>query len=111
MKKKFKKLALEYIKIFEKKTGLQFDGWVGDLAGEIATLGDYFFDFNHIRYFIDNETPANYIFGWYDFVLEFQKCYIKPDAYCKLRSDFECKKVFGFNEKDFIIHLIYMRIK
>lgn len=65
LKNRFDLICSEYIKKFEEKQELYFEGWVGDNIGEIATFGDvYFFNFDDIRYDIDNEIVRGLIKNW-----------------------------------------------
>ena len=70
LKEQFNKITEEYLSSFSKKHDLEFDGWVGDRIGEIATFGDYFFNFDDIRYDLDNDIQKEIIFEWYDISID-----------------------------------------
>ncbi len=57
----------KYINKFVKKHGYEFSNWVSDEVGSIACFIDqYFFNFNDIRYDIDNNIKKVLIFRWQD---------------------------------------------
>ena len=93
MKKKFEKICNKYLKKFAKTHDLQSEGWVGNFVGTIVCLSDYFFNFDDIRYFVDNKIEWSIIIGWYDFCLE--RKIISCKAYIKLFEDYKHTK--GFN--------------
>lgn len=70
MKKEYEKAVKSYINYFCLKHELEFEFWVGDEVGRICCMGDYYFDFDNIRYDIDNDIERDFIFQWYDYALE-----------------------------------------
>jgi hypothetical protein len=57
----------KYIQKFEKKHGYQFSDWVSDDIGGIACfIEQYYFNFDDIRYDIDNNVKKGLIFQWQD---------------------------------------------
>lgn len=67
----FIKLSEQYIRLFEQKHELTFEGWVGSQThniGEVAEFsnGSVYVDFNVIRKDIDNEMKPNIFRTWYD---------------------------------------------
>lgn len=108
LKANYEKSVDAYIKEFEKKHEIDFDGWVGDLIGEVACFGDYTFYFSDIKYVIDHSISFEWMTDWYWFVVEYQKCYFNLKTYNKLRSDEYSKDNFSLDS--FEKKLIYMRI-
>lgn len=87
MKKEFEKIVKKYILAFEKKHNIIFDNWVGNNIGEIAFFGDYFINFDDIRFDIDNDIKKEKFFEWYDLTLDSAtegKPLINYKNYCKL---------------------------
>ncbi len=103
----YEKSVNAYIKQFEKKYEIDFDSWIGDLVGEIATFGDYSFYFSDIKYVVDNSISFDWLSDWYWFVVQYEKCYYNLNSYCKLRKDYEKKDNFKLD--NFEKQLIYMR--
>jgi|JI10StandDraft_1071094.scaffolds.fasta_scaffold694316_3 hypothetical protein len=60
----FNLVAKDYIAAFEKKQGLEFDGWVGDFVGGSACFGDHFIHLDDIRIDIDNGVRKGDIIAW-----------------------------------------------
>lgn len=70
MKQQFETICNRYIKAFEQKHDYYFDYWVADQVGTIACFGDYFIDFEQIRYDIDNDVPRGKFIEFYDAQLD-----------------------------------------
>ena len=70
MKQEFEIICQKYIDAFCKKQEMFFDYWVADEIGIICQIGDYFFNFDDIRFDIDNDIPKGKIIDWYDEQLE-----------------------------------------
>jgi len=70
LQKKLEKTIQQYIEAFEDKHDCEFDFWVADKIGEIATFGDYFFDFRDIRADLEEDAPKYLIWEWYDEQIE-----------------------------------------
>lgn len=61
---RFALLAADYIEAFTTKHKVDFDGWVGECIGGIACFGDYYFNFDDIRYDVDYNVRGRKIFRW-----------------------------------------------
>jgi hypothetical protein len=67
----------EYIKRFCKKQELDFEYWVGDNIGGVASFGDvYFFNFTDIVWDINSNQPKGLILDWLEDCLDQQKTVI-----------------------------------
>ena len=67
LKDEYKKVANEYINSFVKKHDYEFSGWVAnDVGGMACFIEQYFFNFDDIRYDIDNKLKKDFIFKWQD---------------------------------------------
>ena len=67
LEKTFIKITEMYISKFEKKHGYEFSSWVSDEVGGICCfIEQYFFNFDDIRYDIDNNVKKGLIFKWQD---------------------------------------------
>lgn len=65
LRSKFKDIANAYLRAFCEKHEYEYtEEWVGQRFGEVAVLGDEFYDFNDIRYDIDNNIPVGEIEKW-----------------------------------------------
>lgn len=73
------KILQQYIKVFEQKHDVFFEGTANDDLFNILHFGDYFFSISDIVYDIDNNLPDRTIFDWQDHCLEF-------DTKCNLES-------------------------
>jgi len=95
LKKRFEAVANEYLLKFIKKQDLDFDGWIGDDVGGIASfICQYFFNFDDIRYDIDNKCKKGLILHWQDDCLENKPNYINYYSYHKgLKFDMLNKEV------------------
>jgi hypothetical protein len=56
--------CMQYIEMFEKKQGMRFEYWVGNLVGEVAMVGDYTLNFSDIVYDINSNQPKRKILKW-----------------------------------------------
>lgn len=72
LREEYAEICNEYLRRFCKKHGFYLSDadWVGDDAGGLAQIADYFFSFEDIRYDVDNEVPEDVIIEWYDYDLE-----------------------------------------
>jgi hypothetical protein len=71
LEKQYEFACNEYVKKFSEKQGLEFDGWVGDTVGGIASFIDqYFFNFNDIVWDINSDQPVGLITQWQDDCVE-----------------------------------------
>ena len=65
LKAYYEKACNEYIKAFCKKQEIEFDYWISDEVGGIASFIDqYYFDIQTIRYDIDTDQPKGLILQW-----------------------------------------------
>jgi hypothetical protein len=68
---KYESICHTYIDIFVKKHGYEFSHWIADEIGDVACfIEQYFFNFNDIRYDIDNNIPKGRIFEWQNYCSE-----------------------------------------
>lgn len=58
-----------YIDLFEIKHDIEFDYWCGNNHGGVAAFGDYFFNYENIKYDIDNDIKNDLILDWHDYIL------------------------------------------
>lgn len=72
IRKRYEDAVHEYCQAFCEKHEYQYDpdDWVGNDIGGIVAIGDYFVNFNDIRYDIDNDVPEDKFLHWYDYSLE-----------------------------------------
>lgn len=67
LEKTFIKIVELYIAKFEKKHGYEFSSWASsDIGGICCFIEQYFFNFEDIRYDIDNNVKKGLIFQWQD---------------------------------------------
>ena len=84
LKKKYESVCNEYIKKFSKKQGIEFDYWIGDEIGGIASfISQYFFNFHDIVWDINSEQPADLILKWQDECVENAKTSLNYFSYSK----------------------------
>ena len=105
-----------YITEFERMSEFNFEGWIGDVVGEIALFGDYVINFSDIVYIVDNDVPVDIFVNWYWFSVEYEQCKINLQNYFKLESDYKAEKIkLGLKENDimndFKPYLIYLLLK
>jgi len=108
LKKIYNEAVEAYIKEFELQNDIDFDFWVGDKVGEICMFGDYSFNFSDVKYVVDNKIKFEWFVDWYYFVVEYSKCYINLDSYCRMRRDAEKNQFFTIH--DFEKKLLHDRI-
>lgn len=71
LKEEFKLLCNEYMRRFAKKQEIPWDKfdetncWVANDPGTIACVNDMFFNFEDIRYDVDNNIEPDKIIDWY----------------------------------------------
>ena len=64
----------KYVDLFCIKHGLEFDFWVADLTGTVASFSSsYFFNFEDIRLDLEKGVDKSLIMEWYDEMLETAK--------------------------------------
>lgn len=61
----------QYAKVFAEKHGMFYsdDDWVAGDFGTILNLGDYYFNFQEIKYDVDNMIDKDEIIKYYDYSL------------------------------------------
>lgn len=65
LQKRYETNCNEYINRFCKKQELDFEYWVGDIIGGVASFGDvYFFNFQDIVWDINSNQPNRLILEW-----------------------------------------------
>ena len=84
LKKEYEKLCNEYVKKFVKKHGYEFDYWIADDVGGIASfIEQYYFNLSDIRYDLENKILKGEIFKWQDENVEVQDGrFINFNSYC-----------------------------
>lgn len=65
LKQIYEKACNDYVAIFIEKQEMDFDFWVGQEVGGIASCGDFFFNFSDIAYDINTNQPKGLIIDWY----------------------------------------------
>jgi hypothetical protein len=73
LKNKYNKIVAEYLMAFIEKQGFDADNcyWVADRVGEILSVNEqYYFNFDDIRYDVDNNIKAGAILNWQDGVID-----------------------------------------
>lgn len=97
-----KKLKTEYdiicntfVEKFAKKHGLEFDGWIADEIGGIASFIDqYFFNLSDIILDLTTNQPKNSILKWHDDEVEYNMYFEEP-RYINYKS-----YIMGLRQKD-----------
>jgi hypothetical protein len=64
---RFEAICNDYIRAFQAKHDVIFEGWVGDKVGEWACFGENAFLLDNIRYDIDNNLAPFWIYNYYEF--------------------------------------------
>lgn len=61
----------QYAQAFAEKHEMYYDDecWIAGDFGTILNLGDYFFNFQEIKYDVDNDIDKDEIFKYYDYSL------------------------------------------
>lgn len=101
LKKRHGDICNEYVHKMELKNELEFEGWVGDTPGNVATFngGEYFFMFEDIVYDINENIEPGIIKKWYNENVENLNFAISYWAYTKGARINELKKIEE-NEKN-----------
>lgn len=70
MKKRYIELANEYLKAFCERYDFHLEDtyWVADEPG-IAGIIDYYFNYDTIRYCVDNKVDWDTLIDWYDYTI------------------------------------------
>ena len=73
LKTKYEKIVEQYLIAFVEKQELDIDNcyWIADRIGEILSVNEqYYFNFNDIRFDVDNNMKDGLIFRWQDECIE-----------------------------------------
>lgn len=66
LKHRFENIANEYLNIFTEKQEIEFDFWVGDEIGGLASFNtEHFFTLDDMRIDIDHDAPKGLIIQWH----------------------------------------------
>ena len=65
LKDRYEAVIMEYISLFCKKQGIDFEFWIGGVVGETADFGCLFFNFTDIKIDIDTEQQKGLIIDWF----------------------------------------------
>lgn len=67
LQKEYQDVVNQYLKKFIKKHKYEFSYWVSaDIGGIACFIDQYYFDFDDIRFDIDNNVEKDLIFKWQD---------------------------------------------
>lgn len=69
LKTKYEKIVEQYLIAFVEKQELDIENceWVANRVGEILSVNEqYYFNFDDIRFDVDNNVKAELIFRWHD---------------------------------------------
>jgi hypothetical protein len=67
LKEQYEFVCNEYVQKFCNKQGIEFDGWVGNEIGGIASfISQYFFNFSDIVWDVNSKQPKGLILKWQD---------------------------------------------
>lgn len=83
LKAEYERICNAYIDEFTAKQGYEFDYWVGNEVGGVASfIEQYYFSMADIAYDLHNKCKKGFIFKWQDYCLEndVQWTYVQ---YCK----------------------------
>ena len=72
LKDSYEDACEKYLQAFCANYEFQYErnAWVANEVGTIANVGDYFFDFDVIKYCVDNDLKdSNELLNWYDHTL------------------------------------------
>lgn len=91
LKKQYEQVCNQYVKLFCEKHFVDLEFWVGDEVGGIASFGCvFYFNYEDIRYDIENKIRKGAIFEWLEYTLQNQndqninyKNYIKSNLHKK----------------------------
>ena len=71
LKEKADKIAIQYIKAFERKYKIYFEFAVANNYFDVLNFADYYINFTDVKYCIDNNIDPELFFNWYNDNLEF----------------------------------------
>jgi hypothetical protein len=85
LKEEYENVCNSYIKHFSKKQGYEFDYWIGDEVGGIASFIEmYYFHLSDIIYDLENKCAKGMIFQWQEYNTELPFENINYKNYLKL---------------------------
>ena len=71
LKTEYERICNAYIEEFTAKQGYEFDYWVGNEVGGIASfIEQYYFSMADIAYDLHNECKEGLIFEWQDYCID-----------------------------------------
>ena len=70
LKEKADKIAIQYIKAFERKYKIYFEFAVANNYFDVLNFADYYINFTDVKYCIDDNIDPELFFNWYDDNLE-----------------------------------------
>jgi len=74
LKDRYEAIIDEYVRLFEKKHGLELEFWVSDDKTGVAAFGGiYYFNVSDIIYDIENELPKMFICQWLEDCCEYHE--------------------------------------
>lgn len=65
LKAQYELVCVIYISKFCAKQEMEFEGWVGNIVGDIACCNDFFFNFSDIMFDINTNQQKGNIVDWY----------------------------------------------
>lgn len=69
-KKKYEESCNKYVKEFCKKQDVEFEFWISNEVGGIASCSNYYFNFQDIVWDVNSNQPKGLIFDWYEESIE-----------------------------------------
>lgn len=89
----FEKSVNEMVELFEAKTSLEFDFWLGGCFATIASFSsEYCFTLDQIYYCIENKITGDFILHWHNYNTDraikkdLENWSINLYSYCELRK-------------------------
>ena len=64
-KKDYEDACNRYVQLFCEKQDCEFGGWVGDIVGGIAWVGDITVNLHDIVWDVNSNAPKGLLFEWY----------------------------------------------
>ena len=86
LKEKADKIAIQYIKAFERKYKIYFEFAVANNYFDVLNFADYYINFTDVKYCIDNNVEPELFFNWYDDNLEYALKKESTQTYINLPS-------------------------
>lgn len=81
LRKNYEKSCKEIVEAFCKKQGFDFEYWVGDTVGGVASCGSYYFYLDDIILDLSKKVPTGGIIEWNDSNLDSKQKYINYKSY------------------------------